>query len=220
MILVLNGASSSGKTTLVRALQQRWPRALLHFGTDFGLQMMPQSLVGTTESASSGFRFCESADAQGPLVEVKVGEAGRRVERGLASCALALDDEGNDVALDVVLLDSTSMQAYASKLHSRRTYLIGIQCSLDVLEARELGRGDRFQNLARSQHRTVHAFREFYDLELDSTERPPRNLASDILELVGAPHSPTGLWRLAEKLGVRGAAEPELAPGRLRPQVT
>lgn len=218
MILVLNGASSSGKTTLVRALQQRWPRALLQFGTDSGLQMLPQRLVGMTESASAGFRFCEGTDDQGPLIEVQIGEAGRRLERGLAACAAVLDDEGNDVALDVVLLDSTSVRAYVTRLCSKRAYLIGIQCSLDVLEARELARGDRFQNLARSQHRAVHAFREFYDLELDSTGRPPRDLATAILELVDASPSPTGLRRRAEALGRRGAAEREHASGGVAPR--
>jgi chloramphenicol 3-O phosphotransferase len=206
LILVLNGPSSSGKTTLVRALQQRWPRVLLHFGTDFGLQMMPQRLVGTAESAADGFRFCESSDEQGPLVEVRVGEAGRRLEQGLAGCAAALDDEGHDVALDVVLLDPMSVQAYVSKLLSRRTYLIGIECSLAVLEARELARGDRFQNLARSQHRSVHAFREFYDLEIETTVRAPGELARDVIQFVGDVHVPKGMARLAEKLGIGAAA--------------
>ena len=201
MILILNGASSSGKTTLVRALQQSWPTVLLHLGTDFALQMLPQRYVGTAESAAAGFRFCQTEDQQGALMEVRVGPLGHRLEQGLARCAEVLDADGHDVALDLVVLDEVSMKAYARALHARRAYFIGLNCDLAALEARELARADRFQNLARSQYRRVHAFREYYDLELDSTARGPRDLANDVLGLVARQPAPEGLSRLAEKLG-------------------
>ena len=57
MILMLNGASSSGKTALARALQLQWLGPLLHLGTDTAIGMLPASYVGMKPSAREGIDF-------------------------------------------------------------------------------------------------------------------------------------------------------------------
>ena len=200
MIVLLNGASSSGKTTLARALQLRWPSPLLHLGIDTVLQMLPQSYVGMKPSARGGIEFYDDVDGRGPVVRVRSGPVGDKVQRSFARAVRLLADDGHDVVLDLVLFDRKSVSAYVDALRGHRTYLIGVHCDGGVLEARELARGDRFQNLARAQLPAVHEFREFYDLEVDTSTRGPRDLASVILDFVAKQTAPGGLARLHSML--------------------
>jgi chloramphenicol 3-O phosphotransferase len=200
MIVLLNGASSSGKTTLARALQLRWPSPLLHLGIDTVLQMLPQSYVGMKPSARDGIEFYNDVDDRGPVVRVRSGPVGDNVQRSFARAVRLLADDGHDLVLDLVLLDRNSVSAYIDALQGHRTYFIGVHCDGAVLEARELARGDRFQNLARAQLRAVHEFRDFYDLEVDTSTRGPNDLASAILDFVARQTGPTGIARLHSTL--------------------
>lgn len=196
MILILNGTSSSGKTALARALQLRWPGPLLHLGTDTALGMLPPSYVGMKPTAREGFEFYNDTDDRGPVVRVRTGPLGERVQKSFARAARLFAEDGHDLVLDVVLLDRASVFSYVDALHGHRSYLIGVHCDVSVLEARELARGDRFQNLARAQRAAVHEFREFYDFEVDTTTRGPHELAQSILEFVAERPEPGGIARL------------------------
>lgn len=78
-VLILNGTSSSGKSTLARALQSALPGAWLQFGVDDFIRALPAELPG-------GITFGDGG-------EVVVGDAFRRLERawmaGLAATARA-----------------------------------------------------------------------------------------------------------------------------------
>ena len=169
MILILNGASSSGKTALARALQVRWPSPMLHLGTDTAISMLPASYVGMKPSAREGIELYDDTDERGPVVRVRSGPVGRKLVASFSRAARVLAEDGHDLVLDLVLFDPSSVASYVRALRGHRTYLIGVHCDLAVLEARELARGDRFQNLARAQHSVVHEYRGFYDLEVDYT---------------------------------------------------
>ncbi len=68
-IIILNGASSSGKTTLARALQDELPGDWLRLSIDDLVAALPTKL-----RSGGGIEF-------GPQGEVTVGEAFRRLER-------------------------------------------------------------------------------------------------------------------------------------------
>src|SRR5688572_25149101 len=201
MILVLNGASSSGKTALARALQEHWSRPLLHLGTDTMIAMLPAAYVGMKPSASEGIEFVNDTDARGPLVRARRGELGRKLEDSFASAARSLANGGHDLVLDLVLYDPSSLQSYVRAFQGLHTYFVGVRCDLSVLEARELARGDRFASLARSQHLIVHSFSEFYDLEVDTTASGPHQLVESIVEFVRDNPRPQSFLRLAAKIG-------------------
>ena len=46
MIILLNGSSSAGKTTLTRALQQHHKNPLLALGIDLFCDMLPKNIYG------------------------------------------------------------------------------------------------------------------------------------------------------------------------------
>jgi chloramphenicol 3-O phosphotransferase len=200
MILVLNGASSSGKTALSRALQAEWARPLLHVGTDTMISMLPAAYVGMKPSARHGIEFVNDADERGPIVRVRSGAVARAVETSFASALRSLADGGHDLVLDLVLYDPASLCSYVRAFQGLQTYFIGVRCDLSVLEARELARGDRFPNLSRSQLLVVHEFAKFYDFEVDTTTSGPHQLAVAIVEFTRANRSPRSFVRLAREV--------------------
>lgn len=168
------------------------------------ISMLPKAYVGMKPSATEGIEFLNETDARGPLVRVRRGVIGRQVEESFASAVRALANGGHDLVLDLVLYDPSSLQSYVRAFRGVCTYFVGVRCDLSVLEARELARGDRFPNLARSQHRIVHEFSEYYDLEIDTTAVGPHPLAESIIRYIRANPMPQSFDRLAAEPGALG----------------
>ncbi len=202
MILLLNGASSSGKTALARALQRAWTGPLLHLGIDTAVAMLPAAYVGMGPNASAGIEFYADADEQGPVMRIRYGPVGRRVEQSLARMAHGLAQDGHDLVLDLVILDTETLQTFVQTLAELPLYFIGVQCELAVLEARELARGDRFLNSARPQHAAVHTPPRHYDLLVDTSRAGPYELAERITRHIAAQPTPTGFAQLRRELGL------------------
>jgi chloramphenicol 3-O phosphotransferase len=162
--------------------------------------MLPSSFVGMKPSARDGIEFYNDTDERGPVVRVRSGPVGKKLEASFARAARVLAEEGHDLVLDLVLFDPTSLASYVRALHGHHTYLIGVHCELAVVEARELARSDRFRNLARVQQSVVHQFRRFYDLEVETTSRGPHELAASILEFIAEHPEPASILRLNAEL--------------------
>jgi chloramphenicol 3-O phosphotransferase len=157
MIILLNGASSSGKTTLARALQAKWDSPLLHLGIDTTIGMLPAAYVGMGPRSCEGFEFYYDADDRGPVVRVRSGPVARKLGASIARTVALLAAEGHDLVLDYVILETKDLVPFLQELGPFRVYFVGVRCDLGTLEARELSRGDRMLNLARPQHGAVHA---------------------------------------------------------------
>lgn len=76
-------------------------------------------------------------------------------------------DQGFDLIVDAVFEEPGCVDKVLHWLHPYRVYLIGLHCPLEVLEQREVQRANRPLGLARSQYPIVHTYCG-YDLEIDS----------------------------------------------------
>jgi chloramphenicol 3-O phosphotransferase len=186
-VLFINGASSSGKTSLCRSLQALWPGPLAMVGVDTLISMLPAAYAGFGERAAEGYPFRIEKDPEGRrLTRARTGPAGRILNRRMAEFVAGCAADGLDVVVDHVVLEPEDFEDFAAALDPVRSWLIGVRCDLDVLELREKARGDRAPNLAREQAERVHAGGWRYDLTLDSTSEPPHVLARRVLDLAGA----------------------------------
>ena len=192
----INGASSSGKTSLCRALQTLWARPLARVGVDTLIGMLPTAYTGFGERAAEGYPFRIEPDAEGRrLTRARTGPAGRILNRRMAEFVAGCAADGLDVVVDHVVLEPEDFDDFATVLDPGRSWLIGLRCDLDVLELREKARGDRALHLAREQSPRVHAGRWTYDLMLDSTDASPHVLAGKVLDHTAAGR-PQALARL------------------------
>src|SRR5947207_2789726 len=102
-IILLNGASSSGKTSIVRALQSLLDDAYLEAGIDKFLFMLPNNYLMKAHLWHQviGYKKVENGD-----LLPKVGEHGHQLMRGMHRAITALAQTSNNVVADHVLLDN------------------------------------------------------------------------------------------------------------------
>lgn len=174
-IVVLNGTSSAGKSSLARALQQAAARNLLHVQMDAFLGMQPPRLNNHQDAFV--FRPVEGADP--PEIAIETGAFCQQLLDGMRRSVKALADAGLDLVVDDVWLQGNEQQAYEALLREHTVHFVGVYASLEACEARERARGDRDLGQARWQHARVHVNAR-YDLEVDTIEATPEKAAEII----------------------------------------
>ena len=169
-VVVLNGASSSGKTTLARALQDVLTETWLRTGVDMLLEMAPprveRALIG-----SDG-----SVDADVPEF--------RAAEQVWMDAVAFLVQSGSRVVLDEVFLSGRAgADRWKQALPGVPILWIGVHCAPEETVRRERARPDRVPGMAALQAGLVHRGMT-YDLEVDTTSTPPEELARQIAALI------------------------------------
>jgi chloramphenicol 3-O phosphotransferase len=172
-VIFLNGASSSGKGTLARALQASLDRMFLHLEMDLVFASMESAgYNGAVQLGevvpprlSKGTAFIHD---DWKFVRIEYGDDGRRAFRGFFSMVAGLAGERNDVIVDAFLTEPWMVTPAAASFGDLSAYLVGLHCPADELERRERERGDRFPGIARAFAETVHRYVPFYDVEVDT----------------------------------------------------
>ena len=149
-VIFLNGATSSGKSTIAALLQARIDEPFWHFSID---------------------HFREAGIL--PLDRIRSGEFDWKELRasffdGFHRALAAYVAAGNNLIIEHVIETKQWLDLLVEQLAPFDIYFVGIHCPLDELERREAARGDRPIGGARQDFETAHA-RTQYDLELDGT---------------------------------------------------
>lgn len=186
-VVILNGASSSGKTTLATAFRDQRAAAgdfWLMIGIDDVLSKIPNEWKSAGSDrgpfAADGIRF--EMTQQGPAD--RIGSVGRRMLRAYQAAVAAAAHIGLNVIVDEVLIDLTSWHDWSVALAGLDVVCVGIRCSPEVAEERNRARGDRYAGLARAQTATVHQDAR-YDFEVDTTTQTPDEALSQLTHRLG-----------------------------------
>lgn len=178
-IILLNGTSSSGKTSIVKALQDVLEEPFLDAGIDRFIWMLPR-------------RYLDRPLWDEVLGLAKeAGSVGHRLMSGMHQCIAALSRAGNNVVADHVLVEQRWLEECTRLFSELPALFVGVRCPLEVLEQREAARADRTLGQARAQYNLVHAH-GIYDLEVDTSKSDPEACALQIkrrLEQGGTPHA-------------------------------
>jgi len=200
-IILINGASSSGKSTLSKALQARLDAPFWHFSID--------------HIRDAGVL---------PLERIRKGEFSWSAMRpaffdGFHRCLPALAEAGNNLIVEYVVESQSAMNILVELLSHLDVFIVGVHCPLAELERRELARGDRRAGDARKDHEIVHRFCG-YDFEVNSTDPTGRNVG-DLIHAWKARTHPTafaqirmGETRLTKSSKVSGAGSNSRKPPR------
>jgi chloramphenicol 3-O phosphotransferase len=161
-VIILNGASSAGKTSIARAIQRLSPTPILHASLDTFTEMFLWPEITDKEVRTECHEFgISSLHAALPI---------------LASGRFPL-------VVDHVFEQPSWYERCAYALRGKRSYLIGVRCPLPVLELREKARGDRKIGLARAHLDRVHD-RKPYAFEVDTSLHTPDESAALILKFI------------------------------------
>jgi chloramphenicol 3-O phosphotransferase len=182
-LVVLNGPSSAGKTTLANAVAALLPTPWLVMPVDLfhAIRTRPDVEL-SREQWASVFRRTRAAH-----------------HRALAGAARA----GCDVIGDVVLHEPWRLADLLEVTQGVDALLVHVTCDADELDRREAARGDRNRGTARDQMTRVFAHHDC-DLSVDTTAaNDPAALA--VVRLLEQPPADRAFDRLRRAAGVSGA---------------
>ena len=169
-VLVLNGTSSAGKTSLAKALQTVLPEAHLHVQLNAFRDMEPPGYWKDLDPATSELRI-------------------EALCRAMHAAVAAHARHGQHVIFDTVLDRASVARYFEEDLRPLAPLLIGVTCAVDELERREQARGDRPLGLARRQAAFIHEGRA-YDFSVDTTSTSPEQSAVVVLQWLEQLRSP------------------------------
>jgi chloramphenicol 3-O phosphotransferase len=161
-IIILNGPSSAGKSTLALELRHQLEIPFLRFSFDL---FIDNDVLPMDQIKSGTFSWKDMRPA---------------VFEGVRRCVPVLAAAGNNLIFDHIIESQEEMDYLVQLLADFDVFFVGLHCSLEELERRELARGDRRQGEARTDLETVHTFGH-YDFELNS-ENPPEENAAHLIE--------------------------------------
>ncbi len=175
-VVVLNGVSSSGKSSIALALQALLPEPWLRLGIDDLVDAVPDWL----REGNAGITFA-------PDGRVIVGDEFARLDRAWGAGVAAMVGAGAPVLVDEVLLSGAAGQErWRAVLGDIPALWVGVHCDPAVLAERERARGDRVIGMAADQLPLVHAG-VVYDVEVDTTRASAETCAREILRWLAAP---------------------------------
>jgi chloramphenicol 3-O phosphotransferase len=153
-IIMLNGASSSGKSTLAKALQAAMAGPFLHVSSD---QLVDAGMLP------------RRADDGGPF------DWQHRVRPRFFA--------GNDLVVDHIIEYPAWREELARLLTGLDVFLVGVHCDLDEIDRRERLRGDRRPGEGRAHvtDNLIHTLGP-YDLEVDTTTGVTPKLVRAVLD--------------------------------------
>ncbi|MFI5609188.1 chloramphenicol phosphotransferase CPT family protein [Amycolatopsis sp. NPDC051903] len=174
-VILLNGPSSSGKTSIGQAM----------------LPLLPDPWFLVPVDSISGMRSTKHNRALG---DAKTQEMLRRTRRGYHRVIAALASAGNDVIMDYPLSEPWRLADLLDVLDGYDVTLVDVRCSAEELDRRERLRCDRPRGLAASQT-GVYAHRD-NDLVVDTTRRTAADCAREIVDRFATISRPKAFARL------------------------
>jgi chloramphenicol 3-O phosphotransferase len=192
-VVLVNGPSSAGKTTLCRGLQEAITHPYLTIGFDDFIFTAAERYYRGADTAdqsrqdhftADGVRMVvTSAPGTPRTVEAVFGPVFRSLIDGMAPAVRALVDAGSSVIFDHVLHDRNMYDSTLSSFEGLDVFRVGVVCPVEVLEAREASRGDRVLGRARGLTGVVHQFCE-YDVVVDTGKDSPSSCVDQVLEVM------------------------------------
>lgn len=186
-IVILNGVSSAGKTTLAEGFRARRAgdgEPWLVIGVDDFLGKLPDDWYSVGDHhgrfSTDGVRFEPVDDGVLPAF----GVVGYRLMAAYHAAVSAVAVSGFDVVVDEVVRDERIHADWLVALEGLDVTWVKVHCADDVAVAREAARGDREIGLARSLTRVVHLHPN-YDIEIDTGALDPEAAAIALERALG-----------------------------------
>jgi chloramphenicol 3-O phosphotransferase len=163
-IVVLNGTSSAGKTTLARAFQERAGSLFLNFSIDSIITALPPSALR---------RIVDGLPIAGlPYQDLHAS---------YYACVRELAALGRHLVIDNAITARRQAELFVNAVAGHRVLMVSVHAPADVLEERERKRGDRNIGLASRQLGTIDRWLD-YDLRIDTSVVDADAAAMQIVE--------------------------------------
>lgn len=169
-IILLNGVSSAGKTTLTKAIQSRLDVPYYHICCDDFMSMSPKHILDK--------QFSKQLDVTQSMMQDVVK---------------LYSDRGHHVIVDDVILDDNVpdlpeknewFRLYLEKFNDYPILFVNVICPLEELERRERERGDRAIGQSKFQLERMDTD-VIYDMKVDTYNEGIERGAERIIKMLG-----------------------------------
>ena len=170
------GPSSSGKSTLAKAMRPALPEPFLRVPSD---HLVASGMLPARRDPDGPFAWWQQLRP--------------RFFDGFHRCLPALAAAGNDLIVEHVIEFRAWREYLARLLGDLDVFLVGVHCDVAEIDRRERIRGDRRADEGRSHVETnlIHTFGP-YDFEVDTTDTVPGVVAASVLGASADPR-PTAI---------------------------
>lgn len=198
-IIILNGPSSCGKTSIIEEIVHNSDNLIVRLGIDLiWSKLLPKQYIMFNEKSHLGMSLYETENG----LDTKVGELGKKITESLIKSINIFYNDGFDIIIDDIILTKYDMEKYL--VLPDNSFFIGMHCDIDELIKREIYRNDRPLGLSAGQVHKVHNFQKYYDFTIDTTDlynNSNRNLSKEIMDFI-KNNIPTGLkkFKLSKNL--------------------
>ena len=184
-VVLLNGCSSAGKTTLALELQAVSNEPFQHIALDQFRDGLPPALRGLNspegDPGSRGLNVVPK-EKKGKLVtSIKFGDYGEEVLKVMRRAVAQLASAGCSVVVDDILFEKKYLLDYANVLKPNSSWLVAVTCDINIVRARETKRSGRFPGTADSHFDSIHNHGVEYDIEVNTSRKSPAELAKEII---------------------------------------
>ena len=176
-IILVNGPSSAGKSSLARRLQSVIPAPFWHYSIDH----LRAGKIPPFERVENG--------------EFRWQELRPQFFEGFHRSLPAFAEGGNNLIVEYIVETREWLERLLDLLNGLDVFFVGLHCALPELERREAARGDRRIGEARTDFATTHRLC-CYDLELDSTSTPVDAMVETLLNAWANRKAPGAFERM------------------------
>jgi chloramphenicol 3-O phosphotransferase len=195
-VVFLNGTSSSGKTTIAKALQEKLTEPYMYVSVDDFFHMYPEKYLNPTNQNEA-------------IILARLIPA---VVSGLHRSVASLAQSGNNILVDHVLQENGWLNECVENWKGLDILFVGVKCPLEIAEQREKERGDRNIGTARYQFERVHAH-GLYDIEVDTSVLNVDECATRIMALINDKPKECAFQELAARFMSAESALPQPKAG-------
>ncbi len=164
-IIILNGVSSAGKTSLSRAIQRKLPEPYFWLSNDSFCDMVPETFWDTDQP-----------------------EAEYQALSLLGKTVKLFSDNGKNVIVDTVMITEQKhdlFKEYVDLLWGYPVSFVHVTCPLHELQHRERERGDRSIGQAEGQLTMLNP-QDGYDLTVDTHENSIDQCADQVIDFMSS----------------------------------
>jgi chloramphenicol 3-O phosphotransferase len=180
VLILLNGTSSAGKTTLAKALQDALPTPYLLVGIDTVVFALPSRYVNDPACWGEVYQYRYDGDR---ITGISIQPYGDQLVRGLHRAIAGLARCGLDVIVDHVLSEPAWIADLDQAWAGLDLLRVGVLCPIEVAEERERARGNRTLGWAAAHANVVHAHIR-YDVTVDTSLAGPDECAATVAAAV------------------------------------
>ncbi|HAQ61908.1 TPA: hypothetical protein DCR49_07920 [Candidatus Delongbacteria bacterium] len=175
-IILLNGVSSSGKTTVGKAIQNLSDDTYFLLGLDTTFEMLPEKSKGDLK-----------------YVDMALSNLHKLIYN-LAK------DEAN-LIVDHLIVREEEIRELITLNKEFEIYFIKIDCDLQIINKREIERGNRKIGLAEIQRKKIDKYVD-YDLTIDTTIFSPETNAQTIIQFI-SNNEPKAMKKMVQRYKIQ-----------------